>query len=160
MSTRGGRWLAVDKSKYGRGVDERTVRRLSLAEKLRLVNLARHYGPSEAARQMEVDRQTVYLWLGRYEQGGSDALSSLPRGKQEPRTVTPEVKARLLGLKRENPRRSSPKIARLYEDESGLKVHRTTVWAVLKKGEHQSSLGGECLSSSSEPSPMRSGRRT
>jgi transposase len=131
--------LAADKSKYERGVEERTVRRLSLAEKLRVVNLARHYGPGEAARQMEVDRQTVYLWLGRYEEGGSEALRSLPRGKQEPRTVTPEVKARLLALKEENPKRSSPKVARLYEEESGLRVHRTTVWAVLKKGGHQSS---------------------
>ena len=131
--------MAVDKASYERTVEQRAVRRLTFAEKLRLVNLAEHYGPSEAARQMEVDRQTVYLWLGRYEQGGSQALGSLPRGKQEPRTVTPEVRARLLELKNENPKRSSPKVARLYEQESGLKIHRTTVWAVLKKGGRQSS---------------------
>ena len=131
--------LAVDKLSYERGVEERSRRRLSLAEKLRLVNLAQHYGPSEAARQMEVDRQTVYLWVGRYERGGSQALASLPRGKQEPRTVTPEVKARLLELKGENPKRSSPKVARLYQEETGLKIDRTTVWAVLKKGGCQSS---------------------
>lgn len=130
--------MAVDKSKYERGVGERRIRRLNLAEKLRLVNLAQHYGPSEAARQMEVDRQTVYLWLGRYEGGGSAALASLPRGKQEPRTVTSDVKARLLALKGENPKRSSSKVSRLYEEESGLRVHRTTVWTVLKKGGRQS----------------------
>ncbi len=126
--------MAVQKT-----VEERTRRRLTFAEKMRLVNLAQHYGPTEAARQMEVDRQTVYLWLGRYEEGGSENLRTRPRGKQEPRTVTPEVRQRLLELKAQNPRRSSAKVGRLYEQESKLRIHRTTVWSVLKKGGQQSS---------------------
>ncbi len=131
--------MVSDKAAYQRTVEERRVRRLSFAEKLRLVNLAEHYGPSEAARQMEVDRQTVYHWVERYQAGGSQALQSLPRGKQEPRTVTPEVRKRLLEIKDENPQRSSPKVARLYQEETGLKIHRTTAWSVLRKGGQRSS---------------------
>lgn len=141
-----------------RTIEERARRRLTYAQKLRLVNLAQHYGPTEAARQMEVDRQTVYLWLKRYEEGGSENLRTRPRGKQEPRTVTPEVRDRLLELKAENPKRSSAKVGRLYEQESKLRIHRTTVWSVLKKGEQQSSPCVTSPSSLSELSPTRCGR--
>jgi transposase len=122
-----------------RSIEQRRKRRLTFAEKMRLVNLALHYGPSEAARELEVSRETVYLWLGRYEEGGSENLRSRPRGKSEPRTVTPEVHERLMALKKENPKRSAAKVARLYQEECGLKVHRGTVWAKLKKGGHRSS---------------------
>lgn len=120
-------------------IDEKIRRRLTFSEKMRLVNLTSHYGISAAAREMEVSRDTVYLWLGRYEEGGSENLRTRPRGKAEPRTLTPKVRQRLLGLKEENPKRSAAKVARLYEEESGLKVHRATVWAVLKKGGRTSS---------------------
>ena len=115
-------------------VEERQRRRLQFAEKLRLVNLAHHYGPTRAAQEMGVGRDTVYYWLGRYEAGGSENLRTRRRGKQEARTVTPEVRERLLALKAEQPKRSSAKVARLYTEESGLRIHRSTVWAVLKKG--------------------------
>jgi transposase len=121
-------------------VEERQRRRLSLPEKLRLINLAEHYGPSEAARELGVGRDTAYYWLKRYKEGGSEALGPRPRGKAEPRTVTPLVRKRLLELKDEQPKRSSAKVARLYEAESKLRIHRTTVWSVLKKGEPPSSL--------------------
>ncbi len=122
-----------------RSKEQRRRRRLTFAEKMRVVNLALHYGPTEAAREMEVSRDTVYLWLGRYEEGGTENLRTRPRGKSEPRTVTPEVRERLMALKEENPKRSAAKVARLYQEESGLKVHRGTVWATLKKGGHRSS---------------------
>lgn len=104
-----------------------------------MVNLALHYGPSQAARTMQVSRDTAYYWLKRFEEGGSDALVARPRGKSEPRTLTAEVRQRLLELKAQNPARSAAKVGRLYEEESGLRVHRTSVWAVLKKGARQSS---------------------
>lgn len=106
---------------------------------MRLVNLVFHYGPSVAAREMDVTRDTAYHWMARYEEGGTENLRTRPRGKAQPRTVTPEVRQRLLELKEENLKRSAAKVARLYQEESGLKVHRTTVWSVLKKGEHRSS---------------------
>jgi len=120
-------------------VEERQRQRLSLAQKLRLVNLAEHYRPTEASRELGVGRDTVYYWRRRYQEGGSEALRTRPRGKAEPRTVTPEVKQRLLELKAENPKRSSAKVARLFEEESKLRIHRTTVWSVLNKGAPRSS---------------------
>ena len=99
-----------------------------------MVNLAFHYGVTAAARGMEVARDTVYYWQGRYEEGGTENLRARPRGKAEPRTVTEEVRERLFELKGENPKRSTAKIARLYEEERGLKIDRSTVWRALKKG--------------------------
>jgi transposase len=100
---------------------------------MRLVNLARQYGPTAAARELEVSRDTVYHWLARYEQGGTESLHPRPRGKPLPKTVTPEVGERLAALHAENPRRSAAKVARLYEAETRRPLHRSTVWAVLKK---------------------------
>jgi transposase len=115
-------------------MNERARRRLTCAEKRRLVNLAQHDGVTEAARALEVRRDTVYYWLRRFEEGGSENLRPRPRGAGTPRSVPPEVRARLLALKEENPQRSAPKVARLYQQESGQRLHRVTVWTVLKKG--------------------------
>jgi transposase len=111
----------------------RQRRRLTFAEKLRLVNLARHAGPSATARALQVSRDTVYHWLTRYEEGGTENLHARPRGKPVPKTVTPAVADRLGALHAENPRRSAAKVARLYEAQTQQSVHRSTVWAVLKK---------------------------
>jgi len=142
----------------GEQIEERRRRRLSFAEKLRLVNLARQYGTTAAAREIGVSRQTASSWLGRYEEGGSENLRTRPRGKAVPRTVTPAVRARLLALKDENPRRSAAKVARVYAAESGERIHRSTVWAVLKKGGQRSSPCGTCPISSSGQSPTPSGK--
>ncbi len=115
-------------------MNERARRRLTFAEKMRLVNLAQQYGVTEAARALEVRRDTVYYWLRRFEEGGSENLQPRPRGAGKPRSVPPAVRDRLLALKAENPQRSAPKVARLYQQESGQRLHRVTVWAVLKKG--------------------------
>jgi len=100
---------------------------------MRLVNLARQYGPAAAARELAVSRDTAYRWLARYEEGGTENLHARPRGKPLPKAVTPQVAERLAALHAENPRRSAAKVARLYEAESGQPVHRSTVWAVLTK---------------------------
>ncbi len=122
-----------------KSVSERRRRRLSFAEKMRLVNLALHYGPQAAAQELEVCRDTVYYWLARYEQGGTENLRPKPRGKATARTVTPQVRQRLMQLKEENPKRSAAKVARLFEAETHKGIHRGTVWAALKKGAPRSS---------------------
>jgi transposase len=98
-----------------------------------VVNLARHAGPTAAARERPVSRGTVYHWLARYEAGGTENLHPRPRGKPLPQTVTPAVAKRLVALHAENPRRSAAKVARIYEAETQQPLQRSTVWAVLKK---------------------------
>ena len=100
---------------------------------MRLVNLARQYGPTAAARELRVSRDTAYRWLMRYEAGGTENLQTRPRGKPLPKSVTPAVAARLVALHAENPRRSAAKVARVYEAQTQQPIHRSTVWAVLKK---------------------------
>jgi transposase len=107
---------------------------LTFPQKMRLVNLALSQGPEAAAREMGVNPSTAYKWLKRYEEGGTQNLKSRPRGKPREKKVTQEVEARLLDLHQENPARSGAKVARLYAEEGGLKLHRNTVLAVLKKG--------------------------
>jgi transposase len=94
-----------------------------------------------------VSRQTAHYWLARYEAGGSESLRARPRGKAVPRTVTPAVRARVLALKDESPKRSAAKVARVYAAESGERIHRSTVWAVLKKvgSDHARAARAPCL---------------
>lgn len=106
---------------------------LSFAQKMRLVNLALSYGPEAAAREMAVNPSTAYKWLKRYEEGGAENLKTRPRGKPRERKVTQEVQAKLLELHQENPVRSAAKVARLYEETTGNKLHRNTVLVTLKK---------------------------
>jgi hypothetical protein len=64
-------------------------------------------------------------------QGYSENLP--PRGRPREKKLTQEVQADLLELHQDNPRRSAAKVARLYEEKGGVKLHRNTVLAVLKK---------------------------
>ena len=109
-------------------------KQLTFPQRMRLVNLALSHGPEAAAREMAVNPSTAYYWLKRYEEGGTQELKSRPRGKARERKVTQEVEARLVALHQENPSRSAAKVARLYEEEEGIRLHRNTVLLTLKKG--------------------------
>jgi len=114
-------------------------KQLTFPQRMRLVNLALSHGPEAAAREMALNPSTAYYWLKRYEEeryeeGGTQELKSRPRGKARERKVTQEVEARLVALHQENPSRSAAKVARLYEEEEGIRLHRNTVLLTLKKG--------------------------
>src|SRR6266542_5615011 len=64
---------------------------------------------TDVARRYGVDRRTVHRWLLRYAAGGLGALAD--RGSKPdrcPHQISPEVEARIVALRRPNPRVGSP----------------------------------------------------
>lgn len=61
-------------------------------------------GVSEAAEKFGVHRDTVYVWLARYEQGGLEGLADRShRPRRSPLQMAPEVEAAVLELRRLRP---------------------------------------------------------
>ena len=90
---------------------------------------------SLASRQTGLSHTDVKFWIARYKELGVEGLRNLPRGRSHPTTTS--VEAAVLRLKRERRGRSARKIRDLLKEE-GIRVHRQTVWRVLRKhGEHR-----------------------
>jgi transposase len=59
---------------------------------------------TEVARKFGVSRQTVHVWLARYEEGGLEALADRShRPVSSPAQIDAHVEARLLELRRHHP---------------------------------------------------------
>ncbi len=84
---------------------------------------------SQAARQIGRSWNTINAWVKRYEKEGIFGLKNKPRGKVE--AINTDVKELIIELKRKNRSRSSRKIRDLLKGY-GIKVHRQTVWRILK----------------------------
>ena len=55
---------------------------------------------AELCRRHGVSRRVGYKWVGRYEQGGLDALQDRPRAPQRhPNQTPPEIEQRILDLR-------------------------------------------------------------
>jgi transposase InsO family protein len=60
---------------------------------------------TEVAEAYGVSRQTMYLWLKRYEDGGLEALAEQShRPRSCPHQIAPSIEARILELRRQHPR--------------------------------------------------------
>ena len=60
---------------------------------------------TEVAEAYGVSRQTMYLWLKRYEGGGLEALAEQShRPRSCPHQIAPAIEARILELRRQHPR--------------------------------------------------------
>ncbi len=84
---------------------------------------------SHVSRDIGRTRKTVRKWVNDYKREGIGGLRNKPRGKAE--AINSDVKELIIKLKRKNRSRSCRKIRDLLKGY-GIKVHRQTVWHVLK----------------------------
>ena len=78
---------------------------------------------TEVAQKFNVSRQTVHVWLARYEEGGLEALAERShRPEHSPGQMPGAVEARVLELRRHHPRWGQLRIAHQLRKE-GVEVH-------------------------------------
>lgn len=89
---------------------------------------------TELCREYEISRPTGYLWLQRYQQGGSvSALAEHSRRPlQSPRRTAEEIAAAVLAV-RDRTGWGGPKIARVLAQREGLQVAPATAQRILKR---------------------------
>ncbi len=93
---------------------------------------------SEVARRVKVVRQTVVRWVAQYRERGKAALRKAGRAGRKP-LLNPEDRQRLEellvrgpeALGYETPLWTCPRVARLIEQEFGVRYHEGHVWKVL-----------------------------
>ena len=84
---------------------------------------------SQAARQTGRCWNTINTWVKNYEKEGIFGLKNKPRGKSS--ALEADTRELIVELKRKNRSRSCRKIRDLLKGYS-IKIHRQTVWRVLK----------------------------
>jgi len=94
---------------------------------------------SEVARRLKVARQTVVRWVGQYRQQGKTALTKAGRAGRKPQLDSTQLQQLEQLLLRgpeacgfPTPLWSCPRVARLIEDEFGVRYHEGHVWKVLR----------------------------
>jgi transposase len=99
--------------------------------RLKMVELAREKGISEAARVYRTTRKTVRKWLKRYEEGaGLEGLKERSRAPKEiPHKMKPEEEARIVELRKMHPSWG----ARRLKERYGLKASIGAINRVLKQ---------------------------
>lgn len=85
---------------------------------------------SEISREIRRSRNTVRKWVKDYERENIFGLKNKPRGSQTP--LDSDTKELIIEFKQKNRSRSARKIRDILEKEYQIKVHRQTVWRVLK----------------------------
>ncbi len=105
------------------------TRETAVVDRLRIIETAKQAGVSQAARQHQCSRTTVYALLARYASGGLESLFNRPRGPLEP--VVPDLVEAIVAVKVEGLHRSTTKVQQLVDERYGWRVSRQTVWRVL-----------------------------
>jgi transposase InsO family protein len=105
--------------------DEKVVSKFKIVVRI----LDGELNKSQAARHAGRSWNTINTWVKNYEKDGIFGLKNKPRGKSG--SLDGDIRERIIWLKRKNRSRSSRKIRDLLKGY-GLKVHRQTVWRVLK----------------------------
>lgn len=108
--------------------DNETVQR-----RLKYVLEVKHGDKSirQAAEDAGVDWKTMKRWIVRFDVEGIEGLRNKPRGRAK--AVDTHTKERIKDLKTENRARSTRKVRDLMNERYNIKVHRQTVWRVLKE---------------------------
>jgi transposase len=93
---------------------------------------------SAIARQLQVVRQSVARWVQQYRARGQAALKKAGRAGRQPRLQESQrqrlVKLLLRGPEHfgyETPLWTCPRVARLIEEEFGVRYHEGHVWKIL-----------------------------
>ena len=104
--------------------------------RLRLFDLAREVGVSEACRTFGVHRSTYYRWKVKVERSGLEMLR--PRERRAPRMpnqTSPVIEQRILAFAVAHPglgpRRISASLAQ--ERWGGIDISHTSVWRILRR---------------------------
>jgi len=107
--------------------------KLTVKEKLMLLELATVDTVSAACAYMNVSRDTYYRIKKAYEDGGAEALASkYRRAPNLKNRVSDEIEEAVLELSRENPYYGKKKISRILKDQ-GMSISPNTVKAVLER---------------------------
>ena len=103
--------------------------------RLKMVEYAKKYGKSAAAREFKTTRKTVRKWVGRYEQNGLEGLKDLSRAPKEiPHKMKAEDEAKIVSIREEHPAWGAYRIKNLYDVAGGLSaIHRVIKQAGLVK---------------------------
>ena len=107
--------------------------KLTVKEKLMLLELATIGTVSAACAYMNVSRDTYYRIKKAYDDGGIEALA--PKYRRAPNfknRVADEVEEEVLKLSAENPEYGKKKISRILKDQ-GMSISPNTVKAVLER---------------------------
>ena len=91
---------------------------------------------AELCRRHGVSRRVGYKWVGRYEQGGLDALQDRPRAPQRhPNQTPPEIEQRILDLRGEHSRWGPTTLKAVLErhDDSVDWPARSTIGNLLRR---------------------------
>jgi len=96
---------------------------------VRAIAAREHADPS--GRPVRLTRWTLDRWIRLWQQGGFDALVSVPRQCQ-PRTP-PEVMELAAALKKENPARTAAQVQRILKAQSGWAPDETTIQRMFRR---------------------------
>ena len=90
---------------------------------------------SELCLRSGISRKTGYKWLNRYEEGGEQGLSDLPkRPHHSPSRTGPEMEQLVVDLRREHPAKGAHVLARMLEDRGHHSVpSKSTITAILRR---------------------------
>lgn len=118
---------------------KRTKRRFTAEEKLEIIKARENNGLTlqEVSKVMGVNDSTIWKWNKLYKEGGLKALKDRttlpPEWKRKPKLI----EAKILVLKRENPKMGSKKISDQLLRFDFLKVCAETVRKILRKNKVQ-----------------------
>ena len=90
----------------------------------------RGLGVEETAENLMQSPNWVRMWVGRYDQGGFDALRDLPKSGR-PRSISRETVDQLVG-EAVRSRCTPEKLQRHIHDETGTKLHITYVRKIMR----------------------------
>jgi transposase len=90
---------------------------------------------TEVAEKFGVHRDTVYVWLARYEEGGLEALADRShRPRSSPLQMAPEIETQVLELRRLRPGWGPARIAhRLARDGVDPAPSRSGIYRALRR---------------------------
>ena len=85
---------------------------------------------AQAAQEADVDWRTMKRWYINFKSEGVKGLSNKPRGRSQP--VDEEVKRKVIEYKVDKRSRSGRRIRDLLRKNDEVKLHRETIWRILK----------------------------
>lgn len=108
-----------------------------MSQRYEFVLLARVAGSNirELCRRFGISAKTGYKWLSRYRRGGQPALADRSRRPhRSPTQCAPEVAARVVALRQQNPTWSGRKLRRRLQDLGGASVPAaSTCQAIVRR---------------------------
>lgn len=107
---------------------------MSLRRELVLLASQPDANVAELARCYGVSRKTAYKWIGRYHEGGPDALADRPRTpERSPQKTPPEIEKAVLRVREAHPRWGGRKIQAVLLRQGLPAPSPATITAILRR---------------------------